>query len=348
MQQMSFRKQRWFIGAVALGMLAAPGCSRKPEPAPKPESTPAPQSTSTSTPSASSPDSNAASYVALGVADGSKGDLKAAIEAFGEAIRINPKFAPAYYNRGIALELQNKPDEAISDYDQVVQIDPSYREAYNQRGGLRGEKGDFDGALSDFDQVIKLDPSNAPAYYNRGHVLYFQGKLDNALTEINHALSLDPNHSSCYFIRGLIHHAQGHQAEALADFQKSAGFNFDYAALWVWISEMENGQRDLATKDLSDALTKNETFHPGAWTSQIASFLLGKITQDQLLAQAKTDAATPADVTGRLCEAWFYIGESKRFVGDKKGAQEAFANSIATGSKGSEEFAEAGREAAKL
>jgi hypothetical protein len=38
----------------------------------------------------------------------------------------------------------------------------------------------------------------------------------------------------------------------------------------------------------------------------------------------------------------------KLFSGDSKGAQDCFAKAVATGSKGSEEFVEAGREAAKL
>jgi len=169
--------------------------------------------------------------------------------------------------------------------------------------------------------------------------------LDGALAEIDQALSLDPDFPYSYFIRGLIRHAQGHRAEATSDFQKSAGLGFPDAAFWVWITEMESGQRGVARKDLSDALDKPSLFRPDDWPSQIGNFLLGAITQDQLMAKAKT--GTDAESNGRYCQAWFYSGMLKRLSGDSKGAQDCFAKAIATESKGSEEFIEASREAAE-
>jgi len=333
-----FLWRQWlFTGGIALSLLASPGCSQKPEPAPAPKSTP---------PSQPGQLFDAKSYVDFGTANGAKGDLDTAIGAFNEAIRVSPKYAPAYYNRGYAHVLQNKPDEAISDFDQAIQIDPAYKQAYYQRGSLKGKKGDFDGAISDFSQVIKLDPKYAPAYYIRGNAHYFKGDLDDALKDINQALSLDPNFAYSYFIRGLIRHAQGHRAEATSDFQKSAGLNFPYATFWVWITEMEDGRHDLARKDLSDALAKPQSFKPDDGPSQITNFLLDKITLDQLIAKART--GNGAESNNRLCEAWFYAGMSKRLSGDAKGAQDCFAKAIATESKGSEEFVEANREAAEL
>jgi len=93
-------------------------------------------------------------------------------------------------------------------------------------------------------------------------------------------------------------------------------------------------------------LTKRGLFNLDDWPSHIANFLLGNLTQDQLMAKAKTDHE--AESNDHLCEAWFYSGMVKLFSGDSKGAQDCFAKAVATGSKGSEEFVEAGREAAKL
>ena len=327
MQQMAFWKYWLLIALLGSSQLATPARSQQPAHAPAP-----------------SPGADAKSWVDFGISNAANGDLDAALGAFDQAIQINPKYAPAYFCRGKAHAQQQKPDEAIADFNQAIQLDPADTEAYYQRGSLKGQKGDFDGAAGDFSQVIKLDPKYAPAYYNLGHVYYFQGKLDGALDEINQALSLDPNFSYCYFIRGLIRHAQEHREEALSDFQKSAGFNFPYAAYWVWITETENGQRGLARQDLSNALAKPESFKPDDWPSQIANFLLEKITQDQLLAQAKTGAN--AESNSRLCEAWFYIGMAKRLSGDTKGAPDCFAKAMATGAKGSEEYVEANRQAA--
>ncbi len=298
------------------------------------------------TPTPSPTGSDAKSYVGFGLANGQKGDMAGAIAAFNQAITIDAKYAPAYFYRGLAYATQNQPDQAVVNYDQAIQLDPTYVQAYYQRGSLKGQKGDFDAAVSDFDEVIKLDPKYSPAYYQSGHVQYFKGDLDGALTRINQALTLDPNFAFCYFIRGLIGHARDHRGEALGDFQKSAGLNFPYGAFWVWISEMETGQRGLARRDLGDALNKPESFKPDDLPTAIGNFLLEKATLDQLLAHIKADGS--AQSNDQLCKVWFYAGMYSRLSGDAKGAQANLAKAVATNSTGSEEFVEANRELAKL
>jgi lipoprotein NlpI len=327
MLQMSSWKFWLILGTLQLSALCSTGWSQQP-----------------AAPTAPAAGSDAKSYVDFGVANGGKGDLDAAIKAFDQAIAIDPKYAPAYFYRGLAFSSQNRPDDAVTNYSQAIQLDPNYKQAYYQRGSLRGEKGDFENAISDFSQVIKLDPKFAAAYYQSGHVRYFKGDLDNASDQLNQALALDPNFAFCYFIRGLIRHAQSHRMEATADFQKSSGLNFPYAALWVWITEMENGQHGLARKDLSDALNKPEAFKPDDLVTKIGGFLLDRITQDQLLDAAK--AGNPGQTNDQLCKAWFYIGVYSHLSGDPKGAQASFKNAVATGSTGSEEFVEATRELA--
>jgi lipoprotein NlpI len=290
---------------------------------------------------------DAKSYVSYGISSGAQGDLDGATAAFNRAIKVDPKYAPAYFYLGKVKSIQTKLDDAISAYNQAIQLDPKYKDAYFQRGSIYGEKGDFDHALNDFKEVINLDPKYAQAYYDSGHVLYFTGDLDGATKELDQAISLDPNYSYSYYIRGLVLHAQG-DPKALFDFRKSSqpGLDFAYAAFWVWICEMESGQHGIAAKDLSDALAKPSLFKPGDWPSQIGNFLEGNLTQDQLIAKSKT--TNDLETAGRLCEAWFYAGMSSRLSGDSKTAIDSFTKAIATGSRGSEEYVEANRELTEL
>lgn len=284
---------------------------------------------------------SAKAYVEFGIANGKKGDYNAAIAAFDAAVEIDPKFAPAYYNRGLARVMQNDMDGALGDYSKAIEVDPNYAEAYYQRGSLKGKQGDFDAAISDFQQAIKSDPKHIQAHYNLGHVYYFRGDQDNALTQLNEAIKLEPDASLPYFIRGLIERAQGHRDEAIKDFQKSSSLNFAYGAFWTWIFEMENNQHGLAEEDLSNALQRPAEFKPDDWPSQIAKFLLDKITFDQLIAAA--NQGVPDGIKGQQCEAYFYGGMVKHLNGDDKGASELFQKAIATNSTSSEEYIEAKR-----
>ena len=304
--------------------------------------------TPSSPPSLQAPGTNAdaKAYVEYGAASGQRGELDAAVTAFQTAIKIDPKFAPAYYNLGYAELLQGKKDEAVKNFGQTIQIDPNFLDAYTQRGDIRGQSGDFAGAVTDFQQIVRLSPNLPSAHYNLGHVYYFTGDLDNASKELDISLTLNPQQPFAYYIRGLIRRAQGRSAEATGDFRKSLGFNFANAAFWIFFCESEDGLTDAAQKDLSDAMASPQVFKPNDFPSAVGTFLLGRLSQDQLVAQAQ--AAKESDRDDFLCAAWFYAGMMDRLAGKKADARDCFAKAIATNSKGSEEYVEAQREIAKI
>jgi tetratricopeptide (TPR) repeat protein len=242
--------------------------------------------------------------------------------------------------------LQGKTAEAIKNFDKAIALDPNYRDAYDQRGNLRGRHGDFTGAIADFQQAVRISPDLAPGHYNLGHAYYFIGDLENSSKELEIALGLDPNFATAYFIRGLVRHAQGHNAEATNDFRKSLGFNFPDAAFWIFICESEDGLADTAHKDLTDALNTPEAFKRDDFPTAIGNFLLGSLSQDQLLARAQ--AANGENRDDFTCASWFYAGASQRLAGNKAGARDCFKKAIDTNSKASEEYIEAQREIATL
>ena len=149
-------------------------------------------------------DAQARIYLQFGITNGMRGDYDGAISAFNQALRIDPNFAPAYYNRGFAQVARKDTAAAMSDFNHVIQIDPSYSDAYFQRGCLEGQAANFDAAKSDFKETIKLNPTNAMACYNLGHVYYFEGELDDAFEQLNQGLKLQSDFAPAYFIRGLI------------------------------------------------------------------------------------------------------------------------------------------------
>ena len=59
-------------------------------------------------------------------------------------------------------------DKAIADYDQAIRLDPKYAAAYHNRGLAWYAKKEYDKAIADYDEAIRLDPKYAVAYDNRG------------------------------------------------------------------------------------------------------------------------------------------------------------------------------------
>ncbi len=46
----------------------------------------------------------------------------------------------------------------MADYDMAIKLNPSYAAAYYNRGNLRLDSGDKEGAIADYQQAVKLNP----------------------------------------------------------------------------------------------------------------------------------------------------------------------------------------------
>jgi tetratricopeptide (TPR) repeat protein len=65
---------------------------------------------------------------------------------------------------------------AVADYSQVLRIDPRHAIAYYNRGFILNQLHEHEKALADFSRVIRLKPDYAEAYYARGVVLLGLGE----------------------------------------------------------------------------------------------------------------------------------------------------------------------------
>ena len=63
-----------------------------------------------------------------------KGDIDHAIANYSAAIKLEPDFAWAYYDRGLAYYAQGEYDRAITDNDAALRLRPDDSSALNNRG----------------------------------------------------------------------------------------------------------------------------------------------------------------------------------------------------------------------
>ena len=185
------------------------------------------------------------------------------IQFYGRAIRLNPNYAVAFYNRGIARQDKGDLDGALRDYNEAVRLRPTDSDFYINRGLVRQDKGDIKGALEDFNEAIRLNPADpegyvnranarsskkselkdamrdydeairlkpdyADAFYNRADARYEQGDLKGALKDYDEAIRLSPDYSEAFNNRGLVREEQGDVDGALQDYNLAISFNSEY------------------------------------------------------------------------------------------------------------------------
>jgi len=142
------------------------------------------------------------SLVSQATTDSNNGDHDRAIAAFSEAIRLDPNYAMAFNNRGVAHVNKGDNDRAIADYTEAIRLDPKYALAFLNRGIAFGKKGDIDRAITDFTEAIRLDPNNSQALNNRGFAYASKGDNDRAIADYNEAIRLNPQYAAAFCNRG--------------------------------------------------------------------------------------------------------------------------------------------------
>ncbi len=103
----------------------------------------------------------AAARVADGLARAWQGEWEPAIDAFDQAIALQPKSAFAYLNRGLAHQRNGELARAAADLDLAIRHAPYAARGYYGRSVLRRERGDTRGAAADAERAIALDPRYA-------------------------------------------------------------------------------------------------------------------------------------------------------------------------------------------
>lgn len=86
-----------------------------------------------------------------------------AIEAFRQALAIQPDMLPATFNMAVALGDLGRYDEAERILLDVLEKDASILHAYDSLGYVSYKKGDFEAARSYYQKILSLDPQNKKA-----------------------------------------------------------------------------------------------------------------------------------------------------------------------------------------
>ena len=124
----------------------------------------------------------------IGIGYHTAGQTDKAIKYYCKAIDLNPLFAEAFCNRGVAKSHLGNKKGAIKDYDKATELNPEYAKAYNNRGSVKADLGDKEEAIKDYDKAIELNPKYAEAYNNRGNMKFDLGNYEEAIRDYNKAL----------------------------------------------------------------------------------------------------------------------------------------------------------------
>jgi tetratricopeptide (TPR) repeat protein len=138
-----------------------------------------------------------------------------AVEAYREAINIDPQYAYAYNGLGNVLIDLGENEEAEKAFRTTIRIDPQYAYAYNGLGNVLIDLGRSQEAVEAYRQATKIDPQYAYAYNGLGNVLIDLGRSQEAVEAYRQATKIDPQYANPYNGLGNVLSTLGRNEEAL-------------------------------------------------------------------------------------------------------------------------------------
>jgi len=127
----------------------------------------------------------AVEYLQNGNDDFSRHNFDQAIYEYTKAIDVNPNFAKAYNNRGVAYAQEGSLSRAIADFTMAIADNSKDAEAYNNRGHAYAQQGDFLQAIHDYTKAIDINAIYVKAYNNREIAYYRMEQYDKAWADVH-------------------------------------------------------------------------------------------------------------------------------------------------------------------
>ncbi len=271
-------------------------------------------------------------FEARGARSAAQGDYARAIEAYSQALAVDPARIEALAQRAEAYAALNRYDAALADVDRALRTAPGNVALYVERADLdlrrndpaaaatdldaalqrrpgdpellaqraqaRLQAGDTAGAHADLAEASRKAPDNAVVRRAIAASDVDAGDLDAALRELNAALHANPADSTAAFQRGRVWLYKEEPARARADFIRAdVSPGFLYPALWRFLAEVRLGS------DAKSELRKRLAATSENWPAAVARMLTGEIGDDAAHAAAADN--------GERCEADFYFAMSR-------------------------------------
>jgi adenylate cyclase len=201
----------------------------------------------------------------------SSDSLNRAVEAFKQAVEIDPAYVPAWAELADTYLWDGRPDELSREEanalaDQAIQIaistDPDYAFAYYVRGiSWFFTKHNFKQGVEDFQRALELDPDDAfiVAAIGKGAVL--TGKFDLAISQYQAALAMEPVVPEFYWYLGRAYLSSGRLDDAEATFRKLSSLSPSYRGNFhLWETLFIKGELEAALAE-SDSSFKRAIIH---------------------------------------------------------------------------------------
>ena len=147
----------------------------------------------------------------------------AALQAFQEAVTIDPKTVLYRDALGVLLLDLGRADQALAQFQQVIERDDKSANGWFHLGTAQAELQQWEKAVESYRRALSLPTMTVPelAHQNLGLALYHLKRYREAESALRFAISLDPEMQAAYYNLGLLFTAEQRVDDAKAAFRRT-------------------------------------------------------------------------------------------------------------------------------
>jgi Tfp pilus assembly protein PilF len=137
-----------------------------------------------------------------GIALNDEGKYDEAIVLYDEAIKADPKYAPAYYEKGLSCIKQGQYNTAIDVFEKMIddfEKDSVMEHVYCNLGTAYDLAGNTKKSLKIFKKGAELFPQSYMIWFNQGVTFAGKQKYEDAIASFKNAIQRNPRHPGSHY-----------------------------------------------------------------------------------------------------------------------------------------------------
>lgn len=141
---------------------------------------------------------------------------------FRANIAVNPRSWVGWYNVGVELDGQNKPESALTHYDEGLKINPDHIDGICNRANALMALGRLSEARAELDRALEVEPDGFAIHLTLGLLAMQEQNLDESIEKFTRATELRPKNGKAHYNLGLALMRNKRTEEALVAFERAA------------------------------------------------------------------------------------------------------------------------------
>jgi tetratricopeptide (TPR) repeat protein/mono/diheme cytochrome c family protein len=157
----------------------------------------------------------------LGVALGSAGQSEEALAVLGTAVEREPGNSLLRYEQAVIESRMGNFDKAIADLREALRLKPDFADAQNNLGSNLAQTGDKHGAEAAFRTALAINPYDSGTRANLGRLLAGESDWKQAAFQLQKAVQLDPSNANAQMDYAVVLIQSGNERTGLEVLQKA-------------------------------------------------------------------------------------------------------------------------------